>query len=130
MSFSKKFRRIDLAHWAIQPDSATIFLTHRSSIINENDPDLEPSKPIMMSITGIIKPLNAINHTFQKSACYEIWDIIRNDFEQGQLMEFLKRFIRSAFKRKLRKHSQAQLTSVLSLAQGIPVYQMTLQKGQ
>lgn len=74
--FKTATAEIDLAYWVIEAYSATIFLTGRSSNIDDCNPEYEPPTPIRMPVGGIIEmlektPINSheeIREDFQKWA--------------------------------------------------------------
>ena len=61
----------DLAHWFIEADSATIRLTARSTLIDEDDPGWIAPIPIVVLVDGILEQFDTEDHDAVRRGFYE-----------------------------------------------------------
>ncbi len=57
---------IDLAHWMIEADSATVRLSGRAGFVDESGPDWEMPKPVVILVDGIIESFETNPHSSDK----------------------------------------------------------------
>lgn len=85
----------DLAHWEVDPNSATILLSSRNSSVSETDSDWDPPAPVIIVVNGIAELLNADP---------DAWDELGTEFLEWVTLGIMQSFKSASVSKRFKQY--------------------------